>query len=84
MNGPSKNKRFKVDENGTKRAVEVGIIGMGDMGRLYALKLIGAGWHVNVCDRPENYEKLREEFIGNPSVDSNCELYRFPSLRMIY
>lgn len=44
--------------------VEVGIIGMGDMGRLYASKLIAAGWKVNVCDRPERYEALKEEFKG--------------------
>lgn len=37
---------------------------MGDMGRLYATKLIAAGWKVNVCDRPERYEALREEFKG--------------------
>ena len=42
--------------------LQVGIIGMGDMGRLYARKLREAGWiHVNVCDRPELYETLRAE-----------------------
>ncbi len=46
--------------------VEIGIIGMGDMGRLYATKMRDAGWKkVNVCDRPENYDNLRKEFEGS-------------------
>ncbi len=46
--------------------VEIGIIGMGDMGRLYATKMRDAGWtKVNVCDRPENYDKLRTELQGS-------------------
>lgn len=44
--------------------VEVGIIGMGDMGRLYANKLLSAGWTVNVCDIPERYQALKDEFKG--------------------
>lgn len=45
-----------------KDTLEVGIIGMGDMGRLYAKKLRESGWkHINVCDRPEQYEQLRED-----------------------
>lgn len=47
-------------------SVEIGIIGMGDMGRLYATKMRDAGWkRINVCDRPENYESLRAEFEGS-------------------
>lgn len=46
--------------------IEIGIIGMGDMGRLYATKMRDTGWKkVNVCDRPENYENLRKEFQGS-------------------
>ncbi|KAJ1024769.1 hypothetical protein NDA16_002809 [Ustilago loliicola] len=46
--------------------IEIGIIGMGDMGRLYATKMRDAGWkRVNVCDRPENYDNLRKEFEGS-------------------
>ncbi|KAN0061913.1 prephenate dehydrogenase (NADP(+)) [Thecaphora frezii] len=46
-----------------KESVEIGIIGMGDMGRLYARVFRDAGWKkINVCDRPENYEKLSAEF----------------------
>ncbi|PKI83893.1 prephenate dehydrogenase (NADP(+)) [Malassezia vespertilionis] len=48
-----------------KDDLEIGIIGMGDMGRMYAHKLAAAGWkHVNVCDRPEEYERLREDLQG--------------------
>lgn len=46
--------------------LQVGIIGMGDMGRLYALKLRQAGWlHVNVCDRESQYEQLRSDLEGS-------------------
>ncbi|KAE8270468.1 hypothetical protein A4X09_0g1865 [Tilletia walkeri] len=42
--------------------LDIGIIGMGDMGRLYARKFAQAGFrHINVCDRPENYEALKAE-----------------------
>ncbi|CAO1618470.1 unnamed protein product [Parajaminaea phylloscopi] len=52
-------------------AAEVGIIGMGDMGRLYATRMAAAGWRVNVCDRPENYEALQQEY-----KDSNLTVFR--------
>lgn len=49
-----------------QETIEIGIIGMGDMGRLYATKMRDAGWkRVNVCDRPENYESLKAEFAGS-------------------
>ncbi|ORY31994.1 putative Prephenate dehydrogenase [Naematelia encephala] len=43
----------------------IGIIGMGDMGRMYALRF-QAGGHkrIYVCDKPERYEELVEEFRG--------------------
>lgn len=48
-----------------KRTLEVGIIGMGDMGRLYANKLRAAGWcNVVVCDRPELFEQLANDLKG--------------------
>lgn len=51
--------------NEEKKHLHVGIIDMGDMGRLYATRLRAAGWvHVNVCDRPEKYESLRDELHG--------------------
>lgn len=55
-----------------KETLNIGIIGMGDMGRLYASKLVAAGWKcVNVCDRPEQYEKLQSEL-----KDSGMTVYR--------
>ncbi|KAL4398775.1 prephenate dehydrogenase (NADP(+)) [Malassezia pachydermatis] len=45
-----------------KAHLHIGLIGMGDMGRLYARRFMEAGWkHVNVCDVPEKYEALRTE-----------------------
>ncbi|OAQ24228.1 Prephenate dehydrogenase [Linnemannia elongata AG-77] len=45
--------------------IQLGIIGMGDMGKLYARTLSAAGWkNVNVCDMPNKYEALCEEFAG--------------------
>lgn len=60
-------KRLKIDERGEEmEEIQIGIIGMGDMGRLYASKFAKAGWkHINVCDRPETYAKLQEEFQGS-------------------
>lgn len=40
----------------------IGIIGLGDMGRLYAKRFSEAGLIVNACGRREKYEKLKEEF----------------------
>ncbi|WFD35479.1 prephenate dehydrogenase (NADP(+)) [Malassezia cuniculi] len=38
---------------------------MGDMGRLYAARMRADGWeHVNVCDRPENFDALRKDLSG--------------------
>ncbi|CAB4396908.1 unnamed protein product [Rhizophagus irregularis] len=44
-----------------KETLEIGIIGLGDMGLMYAKRIIASGWKkVNVCDRSENYEELKE------------------------
>ncbi|KAF9166582.1 prephenate dehydrogenase (NADP(+)) [Actinomortierella ambigua] len=44
-------------------SLQLGIIGMGDMGKLYARTLYNAGWkNVNVCDMPSKYEQLKKEF----------------------
>lgn len=41
--------------------MEIGIIGLGDMGKLYAKEFIRAGYIVNGCDLPEKRSKLEEE-----------------------
>lgn len=52
-----------------KDAVHVGLIGMGDMGRLYAGKLSAGGWrHIHICDVPQRYDALRAEFEDRPGV----------------
>ncbi|TPX38489.1 hypothetical protein SeMB42_g06712 [Synchytrium endobioticum] len=46
--------------------IEIGIIGLGDMGKMYARTFVRAGWkNVNVCDLPERYEHIRDEFKGS-------------------
>ncbi|WWC85628.1 uncharacterized protein L201_000493 [Kwoniella dendrophila CBS 6074] len=50
--------------SGQKQPV-VGIIGMGDMGRMYAKRLKAGGVDsIYVCDKPESYETLQKEFEG--------------------
>jgi prephenate dehydrogenase (NADP+) len=41
--------------------MNIGIIGLGDMGRLYARAFAKAGYTVCGCDLPENRDKLEEE-----------------------
>jgi prephenate dehydrogenase (NADP+) len=41
--------------------MEVGIIGLGDMGKLYAKSFAKAGYQVCGCDLPEYTERLKEE-----------------------
>ncbi|KAH8919839.1 Prephenate dehydrogenase [Atractiella rhizophila] len=47
-----------------KHGLSVGLIGMGDMGRMYASRLLAADESsiINVCDVPERYESLKKEF----------------------
>ncbi|KIW57060.1 hypothetical protein PV05_05664 [Exophiala xenobiotica] len=47
----------------------VGIIGMGDMGRMYARRFSQAGWRVNACDRPDKFQTLRTEFENEKRIN---------------
>ncbi|CUS11705.1 unnamed protein product [Tuber aestivum] len=47
-----------------RREIFVGIIGMGDMGRMYARVIAAAGWSVNACDREDKFDGLKKEFAG--------------------
>ncbi|KPM39910.1 putative prephenate dehydrogenase [NADP(+)] [Neonectria ditissima] len=47
----------------------VGLIGMGDMGKMYAERLSAAGWRVLACDREENQESLQKEYAGNNNIE---------------
>lgn len=42
-------KRSRSEGEDEKATVQIGIIGMGDMGRLYATKLAEGGWKQYVC-----------------------------------
>ncbi|KAK3710814.1 prephenate dehydrogenase (NADP(+)) [Vermiconidia calcicola] len=46
----------------------VGIIGMGDMGKMYARRISDAGWRVHACDIPEKYDALTAEFASRKNV----------------
>ncbi|KAI9025699.1 hypothetical protein DFJ74DRAFT_665283 [Hyaloraphidium curvatum] len=52
-------------DESAKETVQIGLIGMGDMGRLYATRFRKAGWkNINVCDVPSKYEQLKKDFEG--------------------
>ncbi|PVU96595.1 hypothetical protein BB561_001058 [Smittium simulii] len=44
--------------------LEVGIIGAGDMGLLYAKKFSAAGYRVNICDKPDNFDNIKAKVSG--------------------
>ncbi|KAL1303383.1 hypothetical protein AAFC00_006777 [Neodothiora populina] len=46
----------------------IGLIGMGDMGMMYARLLSEAGWRVHACDVPDKYDSLRQSFNDNNNV----------------
>ncbi|KAI1399683.1 prephenate dehydrogenase [Hypoxylon fuscum] len=46
----------------------VGIIGMGDMGKMYARRLSDAGWRIMACDKEDQYDKLCEEFASRSNI----------------
>ncbi|KAI1827425.1 prephenate dehydrogenase [Xylaria intraflava] len=46
----------------------VGIIGMGDMGKMYARRLGDTGWKIKACDKEENYEALSKEFSSMTNI----------------
>ena len=69
-----------------KNDLVIGIIGMGDMGKMYCKMFEKAGWkYVNVfkmndnlidwlnslivCDKADNYDKLKKEFENSSTVD---------------
>ncbi|KAK4106359.1 Prephenate dehydrogenase [Parathielavia hyrcaniae] len=46
----------------------VGLIGMGDMGKMYARRLSSAGWRIMACDREEKYDELVKEFGNHKNI----------------
>ncbi|EJD37025.1 prephenate dehydrogenase [Auricularia subglabra TFB-10046 SS5] len=52
----------------------IGLIGMGEMGRMYAHRLSAAGWRrIHVCDLPQNAEKLSRDMQGVPGVTAHVD-----------
>ncbi|KAK9453767.1 hypothetical protein V1511DRAFT_522618 [Dipodascopsis uninucleata] len=51
-----------------KSDFQIGIIGMGDMGRMYAHRLSAAGWSINACDKQEKFDVLEKEYKENPNI----------------
>lgn len=47
-----------------KATKTIGIIGLGDMGLLYARKFSEAGWKVCGCDREERFHELKESMAS--------------------
>ncbi|KAM0458603.1 hypothetical protein ACHAPV_005995 [Trichoderma viride] len=47
----------------------VGLIGMGDMGRMYAERLSEAGWRILACDREDKYDSLKEKYNGKKNIE---------------
>ncbi|KAI0480943.1 prephenate dehydrogenase [Xylariaceae sp. FL0804] len=58
----------------------VGIIGMGDMGKMYAKRLSEAGWKIAACDKEESYEELRQDYQTSEHmlriVQTNIQIFR--------
>lgn len=47
-----------------KKTKTIGIIGLGDMGVLYARRFSEAGWRVVGCDREEIYQDIKTKYSG--------------------
>ncbi|KAE9969674.1 hypothetical protein BLS_001659 [Venturia inaequalis] len=64
-------------------AMSVGIIGMGDMGKMYARRLSEAGWNFDSVDK---YEDLKKDFDGmkNITILQNGHLVSRTSDYIIY
>jgi prephenate dehydrogenase (NADP+) len=62
--------------------MNIGIIGLGDMGRLYAKAFAKAGYTVCGCDLPANREKLEAELLplGITIKDSGIDVARLSDL----
>src|ERR1700761_73181 len=62
--------------------MNIGIIGLGDMGKLYAKAFAKAGYMVSGCDLPENRERLEQELnpLGITVKDSGSDIARSSDL----
>jgi len=62
--------------------MNIGIIGLGDMGKLYAKAFAKAGYAVSGCDLPENRERLEGELnpLGITIKDNGSDVARSSDL----
>src|ERR1700759_246385 len=62
--------------------MNIGIIGLGDMGRLYAKAFAEAGYQVCGCDLPANREKLEADLepFGIKVLDNGHDVSRISDL----
>lgn len=56
-----------------KESKKIGIIGLGDMGLMYARRFSEAGWNVCGCDREERYNELKDNMA---SLLPDVEIYK--------
>src|SRR5580700_10560797 len=63
-------------------SMNIGIIGLGDMGRLYAKAFSKAGYQVSGCDLPENRGRLEDELtpFGIKLMDNGHDISRTSDL----
>lgn len=62
--GKESSRMASVDQIDSWKATKtIGIIGLGDMGLLYANKFSEAGWRVVCCDREECFEELKSKYV---------------------
>ena len=64
------------------RGMNIGIIGLGDMGKLYARAFAKAGYSVSGSDLPENRAKLEEELepLGIKIIERGSDVARSSDL----
>ena len=62
--------------------MNIGMIGLGDMGRLYAKAFAAAGYTVCGCDLPENRQQLEAELdpLGIKLMDNGKDVARMSDL----
>ncbi|KAI9740710.1 MAG: prephenate dehydrogenase (NADP(+)) [Claussenomyces sp. TS43310] len=65
---PPADRKNPGEATGSMDAFVVGLVGMGDMGKMYARRLSEAGWRVNACDKEEKFQSLVEEFSSRKQV----------------
>ncbi|HEK20624.1 MULTISPECIES: prephenate dehydrogenase [unclassified Mucilaginibacter] len=62
--------------------MQIGMIGLGDMGKLYAKAFAAAGYKVVGCDMPANRQKLEDELnsLGITLMDNGKDVARISDL----